>query len=710
MKRYHFVSLCVLVAFVAAILFLASCQPPKRVVPPEKPEPSVMQRAATAQKNGNFDQARKLYIQALQKEDLSREIQLRAWKGLARSSLQSEEPKLARSSLKQWRLLAPDAPETWAWQKVRSGLIRTNRGEEAYASYLSELLDPGRSWSLVFQAGKALTGFYTETEEYQKALETLSRLDELAETQEQFRRVEQLLQDIFPDIPRQERAKALEAAAPEEAAAFPYTLLRWNQALDNFQKGETDWDETWNDLAKVLKDADSFLRSSLRKELRKLEEEHGRPVQGIALLLPLSGGYEDIGWKIVRGADAAQWRMTREGLPLRLRVINTQESDWLDRLEELPPSFSLVGGPIRSQSWEKIYQAGLHEDLAFFTFRSALNRGIEGEDAYRFFPGRKDQVNALLQICRETLDISSYGALYPKSSFGRSMSRAFWNATVEREAEFNGLDYYNPQQIVSYEDKVSDFLRVPEDFAEKERQQARNSTAAAQNATQNATLVPEPDFQAVFIPDSFSRARILIPEFFYFNQPDLLFLGPAMWGQEIKRISGLDMRYFHLALLASPWWPDNPGRQQELLRSALEQSVQEPPDFWVGLGYDFVRFAAELGPDAVGGGDEEDLSRKLASMSGFDWTLAPISWNKHGKARQDLFVLRPASDGVKRVRPEKLRTRLEKAREAKRKRLHARGAKNATAGEANGTVPPSEVLPQGERGTDIEQGDPYEDQ
>ncbi|MCF8030017.1 MAG: hypothetical protein K9K39_03900 [Desulfohalobiaceae bacterium] len=656
-----------------------------------------MQRAATAQERGDFEQARNLYIQALQEEDLSRKLQIRAWKGLARSALQNKEPELARNSLKQWRLLAPQAPETWAWQKVRSGLIRTERGEEAYASYLFDLLDPGRGWSLVFQAGRALTGFHIETGEYQKALETLSRLEELAETEEQFRRVEDLLQGIIPDIPQQERAQALEAAAPEEAAAFPYTLLRWNQALDRFQKGETDWNEAWNALTEVLTDADPFLRSRLKKKLRKLEEEHGRPVQGIALLLPLSGGYGDIGWKIVRGADAAQWRLTREGRPLRLRIINTQESEWLDRLEKLPPSYSVVGGPIRSRSWEKIHQAGLHKEFAFFTFRSSLNRGTEGEDAYRFFPGRKDQVNALLQVCRETLDLSSYGALYPKSSFGRSMSRAFWNATVERDAELKGLDYYNPQQIVSYEDKVSDFLRAPEDFAEKERQQARNSTAAARNATRNATLVPEPDFKAVFIPDSFSRARILIPEFFYFNQPDLVFLGPAMWGQEIKRISGLDMRYFRLTLLASPWWPDNSGRQQELLRRALERSVQEPPDFWVGLGHDFVRFAAELDPVARGGGDKQDLSRKLSSMNNFEWTLAPISWNKQGKARQDLFVLRPASDGVKRVRPEKLRTRLEKAREAKRKRLHALGAKNATTGEANRTLPSSEVLPQGER-------------
>ncbi|MEF8888879.1 MAG: hypothetical protein V5A14_02425 [Desulfohalobiaceae bacterium] len=706
MKTFHLGSTCfwAVLVLVAGVL-LASCQPPERVAPPERPKkPSLMERAESALEQEDFEQASKLYLKALEEEDLSRQLEIRAWQGVARSALQSGRPDLVRKSLKRWRVLEPDTPDTWSWQEIRSGLIRRQEGPEAYASHLRDLLDPERPWSLVMGAGRALTDLYSERGELRKISKALKRLDEVAEGEDQRGKVLDFAQDMISDMSGKRRQELFEAAPDAERDRFPAVLVRWERALDRFRQDEADWKDTWDDLAAILEKTGDFVRSRLGEKLRKLEEKHGRPATGVVLLLPLSGGYGDIAWKIGRGADAAQWGMSRKGRPIRLKAINTQEDGWLERLSGLSATYSIVGGPVRESSWKKLHQAGLHEDFAVFTFRSELGRGTEGEDAYRFFPGRDDQVRALLDVSRDELDLSTFGVLYPKSSFGRSMARSFWNATVQEDLQLNGLGFYNPRRITSYEDKVADYLHVPEGFLEEdEKEQDTNAT----NATQNATRVPKPDFEAVFLPDSFSRARILIPEFFLFNQPDLVFLGPALWEQEIKRISGLDTRYFNLTLMASPWWPDNPSRQVRLLRHVLEQGVQEGPDFWVGLGYDFVRFAAKLGPKTADSSNG-DLSRELAGMSGFEWTLAPISWNEQGKARQDLFILRPAPDGVARVQPEKLSSRLEKAREMKRKwreRTKGNATKevNATGRDLNATFEElNATRPSGESDSDWE--------
>jgi tetratricopeptide (TPR) repeat protein len=687
MKTFHSGSRCfwAVLVLVAGVL-LASCQPPKRVAPPERPKkPSLMERAESALEQEDFEQASKLYLKALEEEDLSRQLEIRAWQGVARSALQSGRPDLARRSLKRWRVLEPDTSDTWAWQKIRSGLIRRQEGPEAYASHLRDLLDPERPWSLVRQAARALTDLYSQREEPQKISGVLKRLDQVAQGEDQRGKVLDFAQDVISDMPDKRRQELFQAAPEAERDRFPAVIVSWERALDRFRLDEADWKDTWDDLAAVLEKTGPFVRSRLGGKLRKLEQKHGRPATGVVLLLPLSGGYGDIAWKIGRGSDAAQWSMSRKGRPIRLKAINTQEDGWLKRLSRLSATYSLVGGPVRESSWKKLHQAGLHQDFEVFTFRSELGRGTEGEDAYRFFPGRDDQVRALMEVSRDELDISSFGVLYPKSSFGRSMARSFWNATVQEDVQLNGLGFYNPRRITSYEEKVSDYLHVPEDYGKEDKQEAN-----ATNATQNATRIPKPDFEAVFLPDSFSRARILIPEFFFFNQPDMVFLGPALWEQEIKRISGLDTRYFNLTLMASPWWPDNASRQLKLLRHTLKQGVQEGPDFWVGLGYDFVRFAAQLGPKA-GDSSNGDLSRKLAGMSGFEWTLAPISWNEQGRARQDLFILRPTPDGVARVQSEKLSSRLEKAREMKRKwrqRTQGNATKqvNATGGDLNATL------------------------
>ena len=698
-------------ALLATGLLLASCQPPKQVPPPEKPKPNLLERAATAQEQGKFDLASELYWQALQEKDLGRDLRLQTWQALGRSALKSGKPELVRESLKRWRILDPDSVQTWAWQEIRSDLIRREQGVAASASHLRDLLDPDRPWSLVLSAGKALAELHLSRNAPRKALDTLKRLDELAKKPDRRDEVMEFAQGFISGMSPETRAELLETAKPRAAARFPALFLRWEQTQNRFHQEKTSWKEAWRELAGILEDAEAFIRSWLVEELRKLEEKHGRPAPGVVLLLPLDGGYGDLGWKIVRGVDIAQWRLSKQGRSVRLRVINTQDAGWLERLDRLSATYSLVGGPIRESSWQKIYRAELYKDLAFFTFRSGLQQGTEGEDAYRFFPGRKDQVRALLQMARENLDLSSFGVLYPESDFGRSMARSFWNATVQEDCEFNALDYYSPQQIVSYEDKVADYLHVPEEYQEWEKQgkAARNAT----NATQNATRIPKPDFEAVFIPDSFSRARILIPQFFYFNQPDLVFLGPALWGQEIKRISGLDTRYFNLTLLASPWWQKNPAREMKVLRHALEQTVQEPPDFWVGLGYDFLRFAVKLAPEAMVS-ENPDLASRLSHASDLQWTLAPLSWDEQGRARQDLFVLRPVADGVDRVRPEKLRDRLEKAREMKREwreRTWGNATANATVGEPNGTSYFGESGSEGDRNATFpEEGGGYDHQ
>jgi hypothetical protein len=88
---------------------------------------------------------------------------------------------------------------------------------------------------------------------------------------------------------------------------------------------------------------------------------------------------------------------------------------------------------------------------------------------------------------------------------------------------------------------------------------------------------------------------------------------------------------------------------------------------------------------------ESKLTKRLHELSGLSWTLAPLSWDEQGRASQDLFVLRPVSNGVERVRQEKLRTRLKKARKMKRNWL---GQGNATMG-TNATNATGGVAPFG---------------
>jgi hypothetical protein len=173
--------------------------------------------------------------------------------------------------------------------------------------------------------------------------------------------------------------------------------------------------------------------------------------------------------------------------------------------------------------------------------------------------------------------------------------------------------------------------------------------------------VPAPDFQAVFLPDTFAQVQMLIPEFFYFDQDHLFFLGPILWSQGLQDIAELDRKYFRLALMTTPWLPERSTSAAQQLRRGLEDMNEPPPDFWVALGYDFVRFAHRLEQSGAGN-HNSNVSAALSSFQDFSWSMAPISWDDRGRARQELFVVQPAGNGVRAVIVDELKTRWEASR------------------------------------------------
>ncbi len=673
------VPLLLLAAFCAAALLLSACQPREPVRPPEEVTRNMLQEASQALEQQEYEQAQELYVQALQQEEITDSMRLEAYRGVVQSAIPLQDYELAEQALQNWRTIEPQAPQTWSWQESKASLVKARETPQEYVSYLNSLVDEDRTWAVIFPAGRELTQHYADLGQPEEIFAVQQELYELAEEKEQRKELIHYFRGFLADLPPRFLQEAAEASPAEKAQDYPHILVRWENSLLLFQQEEEDWVSTWRMLSSMLSRAKPEIRSELEEDMQELVEEHGRPALGVALLLPLNGGHGAIGWDILLGADAAQWEMTRQGMEIEVRVINTSSRDWLEQLEDLPRHYSIVGGPLRGDPWESIHEAGLHEEFLFFAFRPQLGSGSEGEDAYRFFPSREDQARTLVEFAREELDIESFGALYPRNSFGRSMSREFWNATLEGEGELKALGWYTPTEITSWNRQVSDFLDVPEDYGEEEKvgSSGGNATEENNNATEanrNATQIPEPEFEALFLPDSFERARILIPEFFYFEQSDLVFLGPTIWEQHIEDIQWIDTRYFRLAVMAGAWWPENPSPQKRELEGILQEFSQEGPCFWSALGYDFLRLAGRLGQD-VAVQSKEEVNEELAAISGdFGWSMAPISWDETGRASQDLYVLQPLGRGVELVDPESLRSRLQEIREREEEGLTIPGA------------------------------------
>jgi len=656
-------------ACLLAVVFVGCA--PKAVIGPEPKAPDtagLAQKADSAWEDGDYRRAEELYLRLGRRQSLPGQERVRALRRAAESAVHTGNSQRGEEALAGWSRLDPEAKLSWAWQSIQADLLLEQGEVQTFRDRLKAFcVDSRADWPERRKALDRLTDHFLTEELPNQAWSIHREFYAATEQPEKLVILEKSLLERLRGLDEAKWRMIRQEFSPETDWQYPYALVEWASSVHQLRSEQLSWSHAWERLSSLLERSRLESKPHLHTIFVSLEEQYGQPALGVAMLLPLSGVYKDIGWNICRGVDVALWQLNRLGVDIHVRLINTMEEQWIRELERLPKNYMAVGGPLRQSTWKAIMARGLQNERVFFAFRPELSPGWEGIDGYRFFPSHQDQLRPLVRLMTEELGISSFGILYPESTYGRRMAESFWRQAVEHQGQITALASYSPRSHSRLRRVVGKYLKVPEEEIDRKEPEEQAREQNGTNATANGR--PEPDFQAVFIPDSFNKARLIIPEFFYFDEPRLIFLGPALWSQEMEDMSKLDRQYYTLAAMTGAWWSGRSSPAAQRLRRGLAETAQGQPDFWVGLGYDYLRFASSLGPIPPDWSPER-ITKTLASFSGFHWSIAPLSWNRHGEVNQDLYVFRALERKRRLLDPQRLKkkreeivSRFEKVRE-----------------------------------------------
>lgn len=335
----------------------------------------------------------------------------------------------------------------------------------------------------------------------------------------------------------------------------------------------------------------------------------------VVLALPASGPYAAIATKIKRGATTAQQELTSHGGTLRLENINTEAPNWLETLAALPAACAVVGGPLRDVAYEQARKAGALEQRAFFSFVPTLKAGDEGARAWRFFPSPQDQIDALVGFATEDLGIRSYGAFHPGDAYATRMTGLLAQ---------NLGKLHIPLRQATY--------RAADPTSWSDAAQPLIDPVVAEGSS---TPVPQTEFEALFLPDSWKNIDMVTQSLLYNGEDRLVLLGTTLWEQGLAGRQVPRAENFALAVFPGAW---NAQHAPAPLKA-------QGNDFWTALGYDFVNFAAALALDSRP--TTPQVTARAQRAASMVRGMAPLRYDDAGVAHQKLYLFQVSSAGMK---------------------------------------------------------------
>ena len=130
----------------------------------------------------------------------------------------------------------------------------------------------------------------------------------------------------------------------------------------------------------------------------------------------------------------------------------------------------------------------------------------------------------------------------------------------------------------------------------------------------------------------------------------VLVLGTSLWEQGLSNRSSVNVANLDLAIFPGAWNPASPSPAAGALVRAMAESGKGTPDFWEGIGYDFVRMASVMNLRTPW--TPAQVNQRLASAQNMEWSMAPIwAWSNGKAARAHSLCSCPVQSGFELAEP-----------------------------------------------------------
>ena len=368
--------------------------------------------------------------------------------------------------------------------------------------------------------------------------------------------------------------------------------------------------------------------------LNRLEKMAQVNRRAVGLILPLSGKFAAFGQKAL---DAALLALDLENQasdgavpPMELFIEDSagEPSGGKKAVEKLVMEDRVMGiiGTMAGDAAEEAARTAqaLQVPLVTLTQKEAITE--TGDFVFRNFLTPPMIMKTLVHFAFMNMGMKRFAILYPDDPYGTEMMEAFWNEVEWYGGEVRGVESYEPN-ATDFSREIRALAGLPE---KKDGQEEEKPS-------------PVVDFDALFIPDTALKARLIAPQLAFHDITTVQLLGSNLWNTP-DLLQG-ETTYLQEAVFVDVFFLDSLSRAVRDFVDRFYFAYGRNPAEIEALAFDTMKILLTLLED-----DRirirEDLRDALLQLKNYPGVTGPTGFDEGGEALKKLFVLSIRGDRI----------------------------------------------------------------
>lgn len=237
----------------------------------------------------------------------------------------------------------------------------------------------------------------------------------------------------------------------------------------------------------------------------------------IGCLLPLSGRFARYGYMALDAIMLASDMFDpAKGSPIRLIVEDTK-SDPETARQAVVKMFSqdkVIGiiGPLGSKVASEAAREAQRLGIPMITMTQTSEITEIGDYVFRNFLTATMQIETLVRYSVQNLGMKTFAILYPDDDYGTDMMNLFWDEVLRWGGDIRGVETYDKNKT-DFGTEIKSLVGL-------------DSQEKPETGEEPKPII---DFDALFIPDSYSRVSLIAPQLAFYDVTGIQLLGTNAW-------------------------------------------------------------------------------------------------------------------------------------------------------------------------------------